>query len=148
MNVSKERDAVIIHEVIVYTEGGLVIAQYPKELKLQMLSGFLSAIRHFSIANSYSEIQQIIWMKKKATFLYSRQREIMFAMITSRESNDETIKRFISHIRDRFLISLTAEENFVVIKVGRHDELIKRIVDEEVDDYNDRSGMPSMRIVT
>jgi hypothetical protein len=124
-----------IHQIIVYTGGGVCVAQYPKKPRIDHTSSFFTALRQFSIANKYGDVQGVQWMNQNASFVHSRQRDLSFSVITGSEDDVQIAVRFISHVRDAF-VEQFPESISIDFRDTDYDALLKSIVDAAITSFN------------
>ena len=138
-----------IHEVLIYTFGGIEVATYPKARQLQLVSSFLTANRMFAITNGFTDIQQIIYMKFKFSFLHSSQHEISIVVITDRSDPTKRVMQLLRHVRDDFMLIIPDDIDFNRIDENKHDfsSKLKAVVDETIAENNAMKRRKKMYIV-
>jgi len=138
-----------IHEVLVYSFGGIEIATYPKARQLQLVSSFLTANRLFAVTNGFTDIQQIIYMKYKFSFLHSSQHEISIVVITNRNDPTRSVMQLLRHVRDEFMEIIPDGIDFNRLNENKYDfsTKLKNIVDQTIDENNSMKKRAKIHII-
>ena len=138
-----------IHEVLVYSFGGIEIATYPKARQLQLVSSFLTANRLFAVTNGFTDIQQIIYMKYKFSFLHSSQHEISIVVITNRNDPTRSVMQLLRHVRDEFMEIIPDGIDFNRLNENTYDfsTKLKNIVDQTIDENNSMKKRAKIHII-